>query len=298
MSGPASVMDASPPVDDFDAPPRKRSGTRGALWAWVVVIIAMTYFIVPLFSTLEFSLRAAVKDPITGEFNRPSLQAYTLVFNDPKFIDALLYSFRMALVTIAVSLLLLVPTAFWVRLKLPRLRPVVELVTLMPFVIPPVILVFGLIRTYSAQPLSLISTPLGADAVLVGACVVLSFPYMYRAVDTGLASIDVRSLTEAAQSMGAGWPRILWSVIFPNLRSALISGAFLTLAIVIGEYTIANYLVGTKPFGPYLSLLGQNKAYEPAAVSLISFGITWAAMMVLLIVGRGARGRAPVTGAR
>jgi len=299
MSGPAPVVDATRLAYDFDAPPRRRRRERGALWAWVVVIIAMTYFIVPLFSTLEFSLRAAVKDPVTGEFIRPSLQAYTLVFNDPKFIDALLYSFRMALVTIAVSLLLLVPTAFWVRLKLPRLRPVVELVTLMPFVIPPVILVFGLIRTYSGQPFAIISTPLGADAVLVGAYVVLSFPYMYRAVDTGLASIDLRSLTEAAQSMGAGWPRILWSVIFPNLRSALLSGAFLTLAIVIGEYTIANFLVGTKPFGPYLSLLGQNKAYEPAAVSLISFGITWAAMLMILIVGRGSGGgRAPVTGAR
>jgi putative spermidine/putrescine transport system permease protein len=178
------------------------------------------------------------------------------------------------------------------------MRPIVELITLMPFVIPPVILVFGLIRIYSAQPLAIISTPIGADAVLVGAYVVLSFPYMYRAVDTGLASIDVRSLTEAAQSMGAGWPRILWSVIFPNLRSALLAGAFLTLAIVIGEYTIANFLVGTKPFGPYLSLLGQNKAYEPAAASLISFGITWAAMFMLLLVGRGSRGRAPVTGAR
>lgn len=278
--------------------PKRPGRGRGALWAWIVVLVAITFFIVPLISTLEFSLRAAVKDPITGEFNRPSLQAYVLVFNDPRFVDSLLYSFRLALITIAVSLLLLVPTAFWVRLKLPRLRPIVELVTLMPFVIPPVILVFGLIRMYSGQPLSIISTPIGADAVLVGAYVVLSFPYMYRAVDTGLASIDVRSLTEAAQSMGAGWPRILWSVIFPNLRSALLSGAFLTLAIVIGEYTIANYLVGTKPFGPYLSLLGQNKAYEPAAVSLISFGITWAAMFMLLIVGRGTRGRAQVTGAR
>jgi putative spermidine/putrescine transport system permease protein len=99
--------------------------------------------------------------------------------------------------------------------------------------------------------------------------------------------------------MGAGWPRIVWTVIFPNLRAALLSGAFLTLAIVIGEYTIANYLVGTKPFGPYLSLLGQNKAYEPAAVSLISFGITWLAMLMILVVGRGRGGRrAPITGAR
>jgi putative spermidine/putrescine transport system permease protein len=276
---------------------RRRRG-RGSLWAWIAVFLVAVFFVVPLLATLEFSLRAAVKDPVTGELSKPSLQAYVLIFSDARFVDSLLYSFRLALVTIVVSLLLLVPTAFWVRLKVPRLRPVVELVTLMPFVIPPVILVFGLIRIYSAQPLAIISSPLGADAVLVGAYVVLSFPYMYRAVDTGLASIDVRSLTEAAQSMGAGWPRILWSVIFPNLRSALLAGAFLTLAIVIGEYTIANFLVGTKPFGPYLSLLGQNKAYEPAAASLLSFGITWAAMFMLLIVGRGARGRAPVAGAR
>ena len=70
----------------------------------------------------------------------------------------------------------------------------------------------------------------------------LSFPYMYRAVDTGLRSIDIQSLTEAAQSLGAGWLRILITVILPNLRVALLSGAFLTLAIVIGEFTIANFL--------------------------------------------------------
>ena len=96
--------------------------------------------------------------------------------------------------------------------------------------------------------------------MLVGAYVILSFPYMYRAVDTGLAAIDVRTLTEAAQSLGSGWFRILWQVIFPNLRTALLSGAFLTLAIVIGEYTIATFLARTAAFGPYLSLLGRQPA--------------------------------------
>ena len=121
------------------------------------------------------------------------------------------------------------------------LRPIVEFITLMPFVVPPVVLAFGLIRTYSAKPLALTSSALGNDLLLVGAYVVLSFPYMYRAVDTGLRSIDVRSLTEAAQSLGSGWPTILLRVILPNLRVALLSGAFLTFAIVIGEFTIANY---------------------------------------------------------
>jgi putative spermidine/putrescine transport system permease protein len=203
----------------------------------------------------------------------------------------------IGIVTILVSLLIIVPTAYWVRLKLPRLRPIVEFVTLMPFVIPPVILVFGIIRIYSRQPLVLTATSQGSDLLLVAAYVVLSFPYMYRAVDTGLAAIDVTTLTEAAQSLGAGWARIILTVIFPNLRTALISGSFLTLAIVIGEYTIANFLA-RPAFGPYLSLLGQNKVFEPAAVSLISFGLTWTAMAMIAFLGRGARTRVQVAGAR
>ena len=124
----------------------------------------------------------------------------------------------------------------------------------------------------------------------------LSLPYMYRAVDTGLRSIDIRSLTEAAQSMGAGWFTILIRIILPNLRVALLSGAFLTLAIVLGEFTIATFLA-RPAFGPYLSLLGDSKAYEPAAVSLISFGLTWLAMIAIAIIGRDTRTRIEVGGA-
>ena len=91
---------------------------------------------------------------------------------------------------------------------------------------------------------------------------------MYRAVDTGLAAIDIRSLTEAAQSMGAGWPTILIRIILPNIRVAVLSGAFLTLAIVIGEFTIAS-LLNRRPSGRTCSLIGANRAYEPAAVALI-----------------------------
>ena len=175
------------------------------------------------------------------------------------------------------------PTAFWVRLRVPRLRPAVEFVTLLPFVIPPVVLVFGLIRTYGPATLPLTNTDIGSSALLVAAYTILSFPYMYRAVDTGLRAIDVQSLTEASQSLGAGWLRILVQVILPNLRVALLGGAFLTLAIVVGEFTIATFLarpafsVRTSP------LIGRHRALQPAAVSLISFGLTWIAMAVIAV---------------
>ncbi len=227
----------------------------------------------------------------------PTLDYYVSVLSSAGFWESLGYSFLIGVVTIIVSIALLMPTAFWVRLRVPRARPVVEFITLLPFVIPPIVLVFGLLQTFSSGPVPLAASDMGSNVLLTAAYVVLSFPYMYRAVDTGLQAIDIRSLTEAAQSLGAGWPRILIQVILPNLRVALLSGAFLTLAIVIGEFTIATFLA-RPAFGPYLSELGTNQAYEPAAVAIISFGLTWLAMILIAFIGRGSRTRVAVTGAR
>ncbi|HMA33643.1 MAG TPA: ABC transporter permease [Chloroflexia bacterium] len=250
---------------------------RLPLWAWFWIILGSLYFLLPLYGTFEFSLRAR-----RGVY---SLDAYQNVLADPNFRDTFTYSTMLALATILISLLLIVPTAYWVHLRLPRLRPVIEFLTLLPFVVPPIVLVFGLIKLYSRPPLLLVVSP----GLLVAGYVVLSFPYIYRAVDTGLRAMDVRSLTEAAQSLGAGWPTILFRVIFPNLRVSLLSGAFLTFAIVIGEFTLATML-NWPAFGPYLALIGANRAYEPAALAIMSFGLTWAAIGIIQLLGRGAPG--------
>jgi putative spermidine/putrescine transport system permease protein len=262
--------------------------------AWAVVfIIGFLYFFLPLLGTFEFSL-GHPWGPVGAP---PSLKYYGSVLSSEGFWESLGYSFLIGIVTIIVSIALLMPTAFWVRLRVPRARPFVEFITLLPFVIPPIVLVFGLLQTFSGGPVPLAASDMGSNVLLTAAYVVLSFPYMYRAVDTGLQAIDIRSLTEAAQSLGAGWPRILITVILPNLRVALLSGAFLTLAIVIGEFTIATFLA-RPAFGPYLSELGTNQAYEPAAVAIISFALTWLAMILIAFIGRGARTRVAVTGAR
>jgi putative spermidine/putrescine transport system permease protein len=254
--------------------------------SWVVFVLGVLYFVLPLYATVAFSLRLK------------EARAYTnVLFHDPGFGAGLLYSAIVGVLTIVISMAIIVPTAYWVRLRLPRLRPIVEFVTLLPFVIPPVILVFGLLRAFSGGPLPLSTSHTGLDIMIVAAYIVLSMPYMYRSVDAGLRAIDIRTLTEAAQSMGSGWFRILWRVIFPNIRVALLSGSFLTLAIVMGEYTIASFLV-RPAFGPYLALLGRDKAFEPAAVSVISFGLTWLAMGVIAYLGRGSRQRISIAGAR
>jgi putative spermidine/putrescine transport system permease protein len=132
------------------------------------------------------------------------------------------------------------------------------------------------------------------NLLLMCGYVIAAMPYTYRSVDTGLRAIDVRTLTEAAQSLGAGWFTILFRVIFPNIRAALLSGAFLTFAIVIGEFTLAS-LLARPAFGPYLVYMGNNRAYEPAALAIISLSLTWAAIGVIQLIGRGS-GQAQIGG--
>jgi putative spermidine/putrescine transport system permease protein len=261
-------------------------------WSWLWVILGILYFFLPLLGTLEFSLRIR-REGYT-------LDAYQIVLNDPSFRATFLYSVILALATIIFGLLLVVPTLYWVHLKLPQLRPVVEFVTLLPFVIPAVVLVYGYLKLYGT------SSPLGlpltgsertTDVLLMFGYTVLALPYMFRSVDAGLRAIDVRTLTEAGQSLGASWFTILSQIIFPNLRVALLSGAFLTVAIVIGEYTFAS-LLDRPAFGPYMQLMGANRAYEPSALAIISFSLTWGFIGLLQFVGRGVPGQGQVAGAR
>ncbi|HNN12981.1 MAG TPA: ABC transporter permease subunit [Anaerolineales bacterium] len=246
----------------------------GVIWSWFWMILGVLYFFLPLLATFMFSLRA--------EIGHLGFKAYQNIFADPQFQLKFPASILWAVLTIIVAILIFVPTAYWVRLKTPNFRPAVELITLLPFVIPAIVYVFGLVRTYSQPPLLIVDSP----ALLVAGYTVLSMPYMYRAIDTGLRAIDVRTLTEAAQSLGAGWGTILFRVIFPNIRLSILSGAFLSFAIVMGEYTLAQYLA--KPaFAPYIALLIQNKAYEPAAATIISFALIWACMGILQVIGGG-----------
>ena len=257
---------------------KQRLSLSSATW----LLLGTAYFVIPLLATLLFSLQS-------GANFSYNLSAYSAVIHDSEVWSTLRLSAVLALETIVLSLLLLVPTAYWVHLKLPRVRPYVEFLTILPFVVPPIILVVGVLQLYNGTfhaPNWFLENP---HVFLVATYVILAFPYVYRSLDAGFRAIDVHTLTEASQSLGATWTVTLRRVILPNIRLAALGGAFLTLAIVMGEFTIAS-LALFNTFPTYINLVNQQQVYEAAALSLVSFGITWVAMLGLLVVG-GAPGR-------
>ena len=272
------TISTAPPTVAVKASATQEVDRKNQLWSSLIFLIGALYFLIPLAATFYWSLRA--------EKGRLGFEAYRRLFADTNFVPAFSQSMVNAIAAIIICLVLIVPTAYWVTLRMPKLRPVIEFITFLPFVIPAVVLVFGLIRLYSRPPLLWTATYASSRVLLVCVYAALSFPYMFRSVDNGLRAMDVRALTEAAQSLGANWTTILLRVIFPNLRVALLSGALLTFAIVIGELTIALYMA-QHTLGPYMADLTRAKVYEPSAMAIVAFAITWAALGLIQLVARG-----------
>ena len=126
---------------------------RNTFWSWVWVTMGVLYFFVPLIATFDFSLRAK-KGVLT-------FLAYERVFKDPAFWNTFTFSIEIALLTIVFSILLVVPTAFWIRLRLPQLRVMVDFIIMLPFVIPAIVLVLCLICVFSCGTFYLMNSIFG-----------------------------------------------------------------------------------------------------------------------------------------
>jgi putative spermidine/putrescine transport system permease protein len=217
-----------------------------------------------------------------------------------------LFSNLIAALTILASLALIVPTAFWVNLRMPKWRGVVEFITLLPFVIPAIVLVFGIIKTFGKPvtvfgvPIlpSLLNTELSTNLVLVGAYTVLSLPYMYRATDNGLRAMDVRTLAEAAQSLGANWFTVLTRVIMPNLRTALLSGSRCSPLPSSSASTPLPPFWRAPCLAPTCSSRCATAPTKAAALTIVAFALTWLAMGVIDLLTRGRSGRDAGRGGR
>lgn len=254
------------------------AAVSGRLLSRLVLVVTGLVFAVPLIAMTEFTLRDA------GGYD---LSHWTAILDPAKervyrsLFQGIGTSLILAVITAAIVLVLLVPTLLLVELRFPRLRRALELVCLLPLTVPAIVLVVGLAPVYS------VITRLAGAApwTLALAYGVLVLPYAYRAVMADLAGLDVVTLSEAARSLGADWVSVLARVLLPNLRRGLVAAALITVAVVLGEYTIAS-LLSRSTLQTGLVQVSKSDAYAAVIFSLLSLGFTF---VLLLGIGRLAR---------
>lgn len=245
----------------------------------IVFVAAGLFFLVPLYAMFEFSTRG------NGENAARTLTYWRQIFDYPDLIAAITASLQLAAITAVAMLVLLVPTMVWVRLRLPRISRIVEFICLLPLTIPAIVLVVGLFPMYLWMGTNFSDNIL----TLSFAYVILVLPYSYRALDAGLAAIDVKTLSEAARSLGASWFTVMWRVIVPNISSAILNASFLAVALVLGEYTIAQNLLYNN-LQVEIAQLGRANAGVSIAVAVASLVFAFLLLVLLSFFNRG-RGR-------
>jgi len=256
----AAVTQAAP---ERIAPPRRpRVVFQGAtVWRWVVLIVAAVYFLLPLWAALRFA----------------GIGAFGSVISQPGFTSSLALSVRLAILTTLITIALMLPTTVYVHLRLPKLRRLLEGITILPIVIPPVVLIVGVL---AIAPGFL----KGTSWLLALAYVVLAMPFTYRALDAGLRALDLKTIVEASNSLGAGWLTTLWRVLLPNLRTALLSATVLSVAMVLGEFTMASLdLYQTFPVWIYVN--SQTSGQVSVAASLLALFVTWIFLLGITVLG-------------
>jgi putative spermidine/putrescine transport system permease protein len=246
---------------------------RMGLGGWTVLLLAGIYFVVPLLMTVTFSLWEG-----HGHYG---FDSYHSLLARPNLVPSLVVSLELGLATCAAIVVLLAPAMIFMHLYAPKLAPLFEFIAALPFVVPAIALVAGLSALFTG-PDWLIGTPF----YLTIPYFFLALPYAYRAIDVGIRAMDLTTLTEAGQSLGASLGQIIRMVVLPNLRPALIGSMLLSFAVVMGEFTFANVLL-FHTFAVLINEVGQNAPTEAAALSTLSFLITWGAMLGVLVVGRG-----------
>lgn len=260
--------------------------SKGGWWRGIVLGLFITFMIVPLAATVLFSISTRWDRTIFPEGF--TLQWWQKVTERSAFDDALMNSFIVSFATVFLSLLLIAPTAYWTYLRVPRGKPLIDVLTIIPLGVPGVVLALALIRLYSNVPLPLINTP----ALLVAACMVIAMPFMYRPVVNALEAVDIRMLTEAAQSLGAGWYRTFVRVVLPNILPGVLTGSLLVFSTVFAEFTLVNLLVGTrfKTFPIYLVEFTRFDGRQASALAVISFAVAWlVSLLIIWAAGRGTR---------
>ncbi len=267
-----SVFDVAQVEDEAIAPYSSgRPRRRVRWWRGVVLLLAGAYFLIPLYAGLKFSLQG-----VNGGF---SFLAFQRLPSAPGFSAALTLSLKLAVATMVVSTLLMVPTAIYVHVRLPRLRRMMDVVTILPIVIPPIVLIVGVLGAFPEWAKA-------SPYLLSFMYVILAMPFVYRSLDAGLGAIDLKTLTEASRSLGGNWFKTIWRVVLPNIRPALLSATVLTLALVFGEYTMASLDLWTTIPVWITQFQVSSDGHIQVAASMLGLVGTWILLVLVVSLDR------------
>ncbi|MFN3743983.1 MAG: ABC transporter permease [Hyphomicrobiaceae bacterium] len=194
------------------------------------------------------------------------------------YADTILLSLKIAIATLAATLIIGVPAAYVLNRHPSRLSRAIEEIVTLPLAIPGLAIALALLISYG----TLGEFRKSWAFILVGH-VLYTLPFMIRAVMAVLASIDARTLEEGAASLGAGPLRRFVHVILPNIVPGILAGSLMVVTLSIGEFNL-TWMLHT-PLTKTLPV-GLADSYASMRLEIASaYTLVFFVMIVPLLVG-------------
>lgn len=231
------------------------------------IVVIMTILFIPIVLTFLYSIATNWHSTIIPE--GITFKWYAEIFRDSNFTSALIRTFTISTVTVALSIIIMVPTVYIIVMHFPKWERAMQSLVLLPYAIPGVICSVGLIRIYSKPPFLLS----GTVWLLIGAYFIIILPFMYQGIRNSLRNINVVELVQAAEILGASKTQTFLQVILPNILSGIIVSSLLSFSMLFGEFVMTNFLVGGRfeTVQIYLKRLMDTSGHMASAIVINYF---------------------------
>jgi putative spermidine/putrescine transport system permease protein len=265
-------------------------GVRGGIPIGQTILFVglLAYFVMPMAAVLIYSLATRWTANILPDGY--TLDWWVQAFTDATVIGAFGTSIALATLTAIIDILVVVPAAYWGRVRNPRIRLVVELSAAIPFALPYLVIGFGLLQFSGIVAPGL----QGTFPLLVLGHAAIAFPFLYWAVDGSMAAAGIERLSEAGETCGASPAQIVRRVVLPNIKPGLVTGGLLAFATSFGEFamvqTVARgvYTIPIWSAEAIRSYTGQSGSFNRlAAVTVVTFVILFVLSAVVVYFNRG-----------
>lgn len=201
---------------------------------YVAVITAITYF--PILVTVVYSFNASKISSVWDGF---SLKWYAELFRDRDLREALVNSLVLALLSCSGAIVIGTMGALGMHRKKNKWNEAVAYVSMLPIMIPEIILGMVFMSVFS-----LMGLPFGMTTLVI-AHTAFCIPYIYSMVKARLAGMD-KALEEAALDLGASPVRVFFDVTLPLILPAVLSGAMLAFAMSFDDVVISIFVTGPR----------------------------------------------------
>jgi putative spermidine/putrescine transport system permease protein len=170
-----------------------------------------------------------------------TLAWYAQVGSDPSFRRAFVASLTVTLVACAACALAGLPLAYAIfRARSKAVRSLSRVLYQLPVALPPLVLAFGFILVFSSDTLPW----LGSIWLLAAGHAVLGLPYFLQTVVADMQRLGLRTLEDAADSLGSSGLQRFMHVVLPSLRHSILSGLVIVAALSLGEFQFSNLVAG------------------------------------------------------